>query len=156
MLSHPFPSRDDPRRRSADSQSLPLSPALGGRVLRLGTCLVWVLDEEERSQCPKLSIDTGRSQRQLGPRYSVYQHPVPEKPSYVSWLAVFSTRHSDSPLMPDWYMTVVGVYTQTGSNTNSSNSKLVSHHYFGLLDWRFRQQSVLVDISASWRQIMAA
>ena len=92
-ISHTFPSWDDSRRRSADSQPLPLSPALGGRVFGLGSCLVRVFNEEERGQCPKSPFDIGRSRRQLGSRHSPNQHIVPERPPYVGFWPFVTSRH---------------------------------------------------------------
>ena len=95
-ISHTFPSWNDAQRRSADSQPLLLSPALGGRVFGLGSRLVRVFNEEERGQCPKSPFDIGRSQRQLGSRHSPNQHIVPERPSHMGFWPFFTPRHANA------------------------------------------------------------
>jgi len=88
LLSHSLPCGYVARRGSTHSQPLSLSSALGSGVLGFCASLVRIFYETERSKRTESSSYVGRSRRQLGPRYSSYQHIVPERPTHVRLVCV--------------------------------------------------------------------
>ena len=90
---------------------------MGGRVLGLGSRMVRIFNEEERSECTKSQADIGGFGGQLGPRYPAYQHTLPEGPPYVSTFRMLLSLVQVHFYLV-WRMTVVGVYERIGSNIN--------------------------------------
>jgi len=134
MISHSFPCGYDPWGGSTHSQPLPLPPTLGVRVPGFCSCLVWVLNEEKGSQCPKSSPHSWGSWRQLGPRYSSNQYLISEGSTHVSNADVdcLSLKYLSAIV---WLTTEDGASALTGSNISSWNSEYnVAVCFFTLSD----------------------
>lgn len=79
---HPLPFWHESWWRSADSELVPIHPAMGVWVHRLTACMGWVCSEATGGQCTEQETHIGGSGGQLGQRHSTYQYVVPEGPTY--------------------------------------------------------------------------
>jgi hypothetical protein len=73
---HPLPIRYDARGGPAHPQLVPVHPAVGGRVSRLGASLERVRHEAKRGDGVEPQVDSGGL---VGSRYPENQHAVPER-----------------------------------------------------------------------------